>query len=209
MANSGILKAQNIGLNLAEVASCLPWDVPFPPLSKADLQSREVNMLLLVDLDGVTVDFAGGVCEEHNKITGESLEPKDVTDWTLEKFGIEDGTWQKPGFFIGLKPLPGAVEALWDLHQAGHLLWVVTYGMDIDFIEREKSLWVKDHIPFVRGIVFTNKKYLIPGDMLIDDAPEHLEKYPGTTVKINWPYNEGVEADHSFDSLYDAVKTLF
>ena len=165
-------------------------------------------MLYLVDQDGVITMFTPAVCEEHNRLTGENLKPEDIDQWDLRKFGIKDETWQKPGFFASLEPYPGAIEALWDLYQLGHKLWIVTNGMDIPFIEREKAAWVREHIPFIRGIVFTDRKSEVPGDALIDDCPHFLETYPGVTVKINHPYNREVEADYSFDSLMEASKVL-
>lgn len=80
--------------------------------------------------------------------------------------------------------------------------------MDIDFVEEDKRLWVSENIPFVRGLVFTDKKHLLPGDMLIDDCPEYLENYPGTAVKINRPYNKHVKVDYAFDTLAEAIKAV-
>lgn len=165
-------------------------------------------MLYLVDLDEVTVDFLSGVCREHNRITGDNLRPGDITAWELGKFNVSEESWQKPGFFYDLKPFKGAVEALWKMHKWGNRLWVVTNSQGIDFIEEDKAAWVREYIPFVRGIVFTDKKHEIPGDVMIDDCPEYLEKYPGTTIKIRRPYNEGVLADYEFDSLAEVGKAV-
>ena len=165
-------------------------------------------MLLLVDLDGVTVDFHSAVCKAHNELTGDNLQVEDIDQWELETFGIKKTTWQQPGFFYDLDPYPGAVEALWKAQQNGHKLWVVTNAMDIDFVEEDKRLWVSENIPFVRGLVFTDKKHLLPGDMLIDDCPEYLENYPGTAVKINRPYNKHVKVDYAFDTLAEAIKAV-
>jgi 5'(3')-deoxyribonucleotidase len=161
-------------------------------------------MLYLVDMDGVITDFVGAVCEEHN----DNVRPEDITKWDLSEFGIKNETWQKPGFFRNLKPFAGAVETLWKMHQLGDKLWIVTNAMGIDYIEEEKAAWVREHIPFVRGIVFTDQKHTVPGDVLIDDSPEFLNSYPGTTIKINHPYNVDVEADYAFDSLADAAKQI-
>lgn len=165
-------------------------------------------MLLLVDLDGVTVDFTGSVCKAHNKLTGDSLSPDDLDQHDYSKFGIRKTTWQQPGFFYDLEPYPGAVEALWKAQQNGHKLWIVTNSMNVGFVEADKKQWVEENIPFVRGLIFTDKKHLVPGDMLIDDCPEYLENYPGTTVKINRPYNRHVKADYTYDSLAEAIRAV-
>jgi len=165
-------------------------------------------MLILVDLDGVTVDFATTVCEEHNKETGDCLTAEDIDDWELPKFGIKKETWQKPGFFYALKPYDGAIEGLALAHKNGHKLWIVTDAGGVDFVEEDKARWVRENLPFVRGIIFTDQKHELPGDLLIDDAPKYLEAYPGTTVKINRPYNRHVVADYAFDSLAEALKEL-
>lgn len=165
-------------------------------------------MLILVDMDGVITDFTGAVCREHNKETGEDLKPEDITGWELKDFGIKDETWQKPKFFRALDPYAGAIETLWKMQILGHKLWIVTNAMNVEYIEKEKAEWVRENIPFVRGIVFTDKKHELLGDILIDDCPEYLEKYPGTTVKINHPYNKGVKADYTYNSLAEAAEIL-
>ena len=164
-------------------------------------------MLILVDMDGVTCHFVPAVCREYRLATGKNLMPEDVTDWVMGKFGIEREMWQKPGFFRSLEPIKGAIEVLWLLHQNGHKIWIVTDAMGVNFVEKEKAQWVKEHLPFVKGIVFTSEKDKIPGDIIIEDAPHHLEKHPATTIKMKTPYNEGVLADHEVEG-WDEIKAL-
>ena len=161
-------------------------------------------MLFLVDLDGTTVDFVGPLIGAHNKKTGDNLCRKDINKWDLREFGIENETWQVPGFFRNLPLLEGAKEVLWKMYQNGHKIWIVTNGMKIDFIEKDKADWVKENLPFVRGIIFTDKKHELPADgILIDDCPEYLEKFKGTTIKMNTPYNAHVKADYEVDDWQD------
>jgi len=161
-------------------------------------------MLYLVDLDGTVCDFIGPLIERHNEISKDKLCREDINAWDLKKFGIADTTWQTPGFFISLRPLEGAVEVLYKMHQNGDLLWIVTNALDIDFIEEEKATWVREHLPFVRGIIFSDKKYELPADaIMIDDCPEYLEKFTGTTIKMNTPYNSHVKADYAADDWKD------
>lgn len=164
-------------------------------------------MLILADMDGVTCHFVPAVCREYKLATGKDLMPKDITDWDMGKFGVKGEMWQKPGFFRSLEPIEGAVEVLWLLHQHGHKIWIVTDAMDLSFVEKEKAEWVKEYIPFVNGIVFTNQKDKIPGDIIIEDAPHHLERHPATTIKMKHPYNEGVLADHEVEG-WEGVKEI-
>ena len=160
-------------------------------------------MLYIVDMDGTIVDFVGAMVDEHNKISGTNLSKEDIDEWDLTPFGIKTSTWQKPGFFYNLKPFEGAIEVLWKMYQNGNQIWIASDSMGQNFVETDKTKWIEEHIPFVRGVVFTGRKWELPGDILIDDSPEQLEKFSGITIKFNQPYNKHVKADHAVDSWKD------
>lgn len=165
---------------------------------------------LIIDMDGVTCDFVGAVCTEHNKLTGEHLHPTDITDWNMRLFGIDNSTWQKPGFFRQLEPIHGAVEVLYRLHH-DYRLSIATDCMGIDFIQNEKKEWLEQYLPFVEDVYFLSDKSVVPGDLIFDDAPHHLQAFPGITVKMLTPYNTKTPADYTvtnWEKFYFLLKEI-
>jgi 5'(3')-deoxyribonucleotidase len=64
----------------------------------------------------------------------------------------------------------------------------------------------------VDDVYFLSDKSVVPGDLIFDDAPHHLEVYPGITVKMLTPYNEAATADYTvtnWDRFYEVVNKLF
>ena len=143
---------------------------------------------LIIDMDGVTCHFVPKVCREHNKSTGDKLQPKDITAWDMKLFGIKNDTWQKPGFFRDLEPIAGAIETLYKLRH-DYRLTIATDCMGVDFVQDDKKAWLEEHLPFVDDVYFLSDKSVVPGDLLFDDAQHHLESFPGLTVKMITPYN--------------------
>ena len=151
---------------------------------------------LIVDMDGVCCHFVPAVCKEYNKRTGGNLQPDDITDWDMNKFGILKEDWQKKGFFSELDPIPGAVRTLYRLSEEGYRISIATDCMGVDFVQADKSLWIERHLPFVDDVYFLSDKSVVPGDLLFDDAPHHLESgFPGVTVKMVTPYNWRAKSD--------------
>jgi 5'-nucleotidase len=166
---------------------------------------------LIIDMDGVSVQFVPAVCKEHNRLTGDNLYDTDVTDWNMGLFGIERSTWQKPGFFRNLEPMPGAIETL-KLLKPDFRLTIATDCMGVDFVQQEKQEWLQEYLPFVDDVYFLSDKSAVPGDLIFDDAPHHLAVYPGITVKMLTPYNAHTISDYTvtnWDQFYRLVKELF
>ena len=70
-----------------------------------------------------------------------------------------------------------------------------------DCCASEKIRWVRKHFPFfdTSKIIFTRDKYMIKADLLIDDAPEHLEKFPSNKLIIDYPYNKHIDGQRVRD----------
>ena len=57
----------------------------------------------------------------------------------------------------------------------------------------EKRKWVEKHLPFfnIDRIIFTKYKYLLDGDIIVDDCPEHLiNNRCKWKIKFWYPFNE-------------------
>jgi 5'-nucleotidase len=115
----------------------------------------------------------------------------------------------QPGFWESIVPMPYAQEVVFDLYQS-YDIWIATTpyyakGYDTEICMREKKNWLRKFFPFLKEdkIYFEVEKWNLPGDVLIDDKPENLEKFKYTTVKFVHPYNTHVETDFQLKSWLD------
>jgi 5'(3')-deoxyribonucleotidase len=96
-------------------------------------------------------------------------------------------------------PMQGALTYLPDLWKKTYSV-LATYGINDTY--NEKSKWLQKYFPFIdidRELIFVKKKYLIDGDILVDDNASNckkwLERHPnGIAVMLAYPYN--IESEH-------------
>ena len=154
-------------------------------------------MRLIIDMDGVLVDLANPLLAIYNREKGTSIKLEDIIQYDLSIYPGMSDIFKRPGFFRKLKPFPGALEALRELHEAGHEIVIASNHMQIHHIWREKYDWLLDN---VKGVTyspyFTDRKDNLCGDLILDDCPAYLEAFPGITVCMDCPWNRGVEVDH-------------
>lgn len=130
----------------------------------------------------IIVDFDGVMCNMHNKllllynqIYNTNYTTDDITDWVLPKGSREIFT-QTEGFFADLPPIDGAIEGVNELSKK-YEVFFATDAASTPIVAHDKIAWWKshnlDHIP----IVIIGHKYIIDADLIIDDAPHHVEYF--------------------------------
>lgn len=164
-------------------------------------------MRLLVDMDGVVVDYLSAALGCINEVCNTTYTPKDVQSYDLRKLlpdKIKDdfqyllSNWIR---FDELDPIPGSIETLEKLREAGHEIVLVS-AAERDS-HTEKLTWVGQNLPWLtdHDVIFTHQKSLIRGDVLLDDHPRHLMQFHatgGTAVCFDQPYNQsyrGIRAE--------------
>lgn len=157
------------------------------------------KLRIIVDLDCIIVNFFKGLWEAYENKTGEVGNTDLVTEWDIGKFvNDSDALYEcmfTPGFFAGLEPLSGSISALKRLHEAGHEIVIATTPCT-PHSAAEKISWCAEHLPFLdqKKVFIGHSKYMISGDVLIDDNPENAAKFKehqpnALTVTISYPYN--------------------
>lgn len=167
---------------------------------------------LLVDVDGVLIDFTTEFLRIANRLAGTNYVHADVTQWNLQDLpGLPEHSkeiWKEVhrfGFAGSLLPYHGAQEGLEKLKELGDV-YIVTSPLiptmdagPLDgqtfFFERVRSLWEHFRIPAKR-IIFAEAKNLIRGDVFIDDKLLNVVNWSadhpyGMPVLWKQPYNEG------------------
>lgn len=139
-------------------------------------------MIILVDQDNVLADFGQALLDGWKKKYSDkpfvSLEdltehhctqnyPPECTPALKAIYGAE-------GFFYSLSPMPGCIEALKEMADMGHDVFICTSPItEYKNCVSEKYQWVEKHfgMDWTEKLILTKDKTLIKGDMLIDDKP--------------------------------------
>jgi 5'(3')-deoxyribonucleotidase len=107
----------------------------------------------------------------------------------------------QPGFCRNLKPFPGALQGINNLREIADV-YAVTSHMKSETWVYERDAWLAEHLQFERNdIIHAHKKWLVTGDVLIDDKPKHIDQWTkfhknGLGVLWAWPHNLKPGLDH-------------
>jgi 5'-nucleotidase len=158
-------------------------------------------MRLLIDMDGVVANFLEHFCYLFNRRYLRNVQPDSITTFDLSK-SIEGATreecntiFKSPGFFDNLLPVDGAIEALNSLEDKGHEIVFVTSCYTG---HEDKLNWLNRHLDFVPTVVFCNNKYLVKGDILLDDSIDNLEQWAN-----EWVHNHAVCFDAPYNQAWN------
>jgi uncharacterized HAD superfamily protein len=183
-------------------------------------------MGVMVDIDGVLADFVDGFTRLGNEMFGLPVKRNsEQTDWDWTKSGWctseqEGQIWNRISisstFWGGLLPLDNVAaedfERIDELHKEVPLVFVTSRMGETAW--KQTVSWLENHgvrEPLVAIATKGRPKWEICGglgiDTVIEDAPNQLEALGNmfVTVKIAWPYNNGVAADYTVPSIGEAL----
>lgn len=158
---------------------------------------EERRPTILVDVDGVTADLLPAWLAAWNKDQPsiKNVTVDRITKWDLTDVcpGIHD--YLTAELYNKVQPVPGSQLGVRELRKLGRVVFVTSVARDT---AGAKVDWLNRH-GFIRGthgwaddLVMTRNKELIPGDIIIDDYPENLEKasviHDGK-ILVDHPYN--------------------
>jgi len=183
---------------------------------------------LLIDCDGVLLDFEAPGMLVAEKLTGVSVTPEqriaagwDLIDscpeWQAAREPIL-AAWEAEGFCSSLEPIPGAAQFLRDLRSprggtAAEMLrrtvteiFAVTTHMHRSKTwvwEREQSL-DKHFGSLLDGYIHTRHKQNVAGDFFIDDKVANVRKW-----KDKHPTKHGIVFDYHGYSQADHIEDIW
>lgn len=157
---------------------------------------------ILIDLDSTVANLTKSWLCLYNKLYNDNVTLKDIVKWDTHKFTPKAGRdlykLLTPQLFQELDPYEGAIEGVNSILDLGHEVVFVTSapkGTELAKIE-----WVENHFGWAtrKDIIFASKKYLVVGDVFIDDAPHNIiqyrESHPRSIIySIEHPYNKDIK----------------
>ena len=169
--------------------------------------------ILLFDLDGICCNLMKKWLAVYNRDYNDNLRPEDITSWSWDTFvKPECGKriyhyLNRPGFFADLEPIEGCVESLGRLAKICELVVVTASPREA---AGDKIGWVRRHLPMVpRGnIVITQRKDLVRGDFMFDDAPKNLRNHPAIRIMMDYPYNRHFHDCYRVHSWAEAERLI-
>lgn len=172
-------------------------------------------MRIIVDQDEVLAHWVSRVIEWYNRDHETTHEREHIKEYfAMEKVLGENGkdyikfAISIPSLYRDLEEVEGAYDGMKHLHDAGHELIIATaLPPDGAIGYSGKIQWMKRVMPWfdLKNFVAIQRKYLLHGDVLIDDAPHNVESWVGSgrpAILFDAPWNR-----HLDDSKYLRAKS--
>lgn len=155
-------------------------------------------MRILVDMDGVVVDWAAGM-----KIAMRSPEFLDWSRWEILATDATDEhraafaqALRSPRFYRWLTPIDGAVDALRAMSDEHEVFLCSTPDSSNRTCASDKIQWTRAVLgrEWMPRVILTHDKTMVHGDVLIDDKPQVTGAMTPTWEHIlfDQPYNRDV-----------------
>lgn len=139
----------------------------------------------LIDVDEVLGDFQTPAMKAIEEVTGIQIDLSTLNHWDI--FSVvpteEENAkvWAKiaePGFATKIEPTPGAKEFIQELRKMAHVGICTSPCYKSPTWVYERTQWLWDHFGIHEDdIHYTNAKYKVQGDLLLDDRPHHIAKW--------------------------------
>jgi 5'(3')-deoxyribonucleotidase len=142
---------------------------------------------VLVDVDGPLAAFDQAALDTIFAITGRRYALDDIRTWEVFESVEQDNPEVKKqvydrmkgrGGCLGIPVADGAKEGLAKLQELCEVVIVTSpfWGSETWVYEREK--WLVENLGIkAHDIIHARKKFHVAGDVLVDDKPDHIQKW--------------------------------
>lgn len=181
----------------------------------------------MVDCDGILSDFVTPTLELIYLHTGDRHTHEEITQWDVfaatgkkQHEHILTDAVTRGGFCASLPVLAESQDGVEKLRKLGDV-YVVTSPFDAPSWVYERTKWLEKFFGFTKKqIVNTAAKYVVAGDVLIDDSERNLKEWKehmdelgidALPVLLDSPWNRHVDHDgvhrvHNWDTLVESVR---
>lgn len=182
---------------------------------------------VLLDMDDTINYCSEKIWSVYNEKYNDNVNLEDVDIWDISRFAtkMKDPSilFSEPGFFRDLKPMPYAIEFVKKLMK-NYNVYLVTdspEGTGTDAAKHrgfsnpldDKREWVKEYLPFfpISNIIACSQKWLVKGDVLVDDKPSTFKKYRELgrlCILMDAPYNRYIDTKWRVHNLKEAEEMI-
>jgi len=175
------------------------------------------NITVYVDIDNTLNEFQNHFITYVNKLEY-TYDNSKMDSYEIflginhpDKYTIMEKIFNDDTFWLSIPSTEHSYHALHYLYTS-YDTYVVTSPWNKQN-EHLKKVWLSIHFPFVDSnrVLFCHDKWILAGDIIIDDKPEYLEKCKPnmTTIKSVQPYNKHIKADYTLNSWRDIYDIMF
>lgn len=175
---------------------------------------------ILIDMDDTITNFLEEVINEYNKTYGTSHSIDEVTEWVIPS-SFEYGLFsvlELTNILTMITPKLDSIEYINKWIDEGYNVFIVSDCCNRYQSYRDKLKWLKTYIPKfdLSHFIPCKEKYVISGDVLIDDNLDNLEKWSlhnpyGMDLLMTAQHNKGIQDErriYSFEEADDLIKTM-
>ncbi|MED2737320.1 5' nucleotidase, NT5C type [Bacillus toyonensis] len=185
--------------------------------------------IILLDIDDTLNKFGSHFWELNNKLFNEKVDHNLVNEWELDKFSNRGKEvyelFKYPGLFRNIPLKENAKEFVESLGQFAEI-YIVSDSPSGNESKHgngetgfsnpadDKRLWVAENLPSIpkENIIFCSCKWMIEGDILVDDKPETYYKYRERNrdiILIDMPYNRHIDTKWRAKDLKQAKEMIY
>jgi 5'(3')-deoxyribonucleotidase len=154
-------------------------------------------LTIFVDMDDVLADTYGKHIELYNQEHQQELSLAQINSgevWQNVPEVHQESIWQhvhQEGFFRNLKPIKDSIPVMEALSKK-HNVYIATAATQFPNSLKEKCDWLDEHMPFItwQHRIMCGHKFILRGDLLIDDHSYNLERFAGDTLLFDSPHNQ-------------------
>lgn len=156
-----------------------------------------LKVRMIWDVDCVLADMIPAICTTVKQKYNLDLTPQQIDKWDLKKVtGIQTiSDIFDIKMLSTLQPIKPSLQYLQQIWSKTYSV-LATYSMNGTYCA--KCEWVKKYYPFINvdsQLIFIKKKYLLDGDILVDDSKANcikwLQRHPnGIAIMLAYKYNE-------------------
>lgn len=178
-------------------------------------------MRILIDLDDVLNDLARAILFWNNRIHNTNYKYEEISrfTWLPDTFGpqvwlplLTHDFWQDMDYDSeGFEFINWARERNHEIYIVSSSFVNKMLGIKLDdLLDEAYSFSCHNCVAnpvHSEDIIICQNKYLIQGDVLIDDNPDNLSKFPGEKVLFAQPWNKDVK-DYIRTDSWENIKTI-
>lgn len=181
---------------------------------------KNKNFRILIDLDDTITNFLEEVINEYNKTYGTSHSIDEVTEWVIPS-SFEYGLFsvlELTNILTMITPKLDSIEYINKWIDEGYDVFIVSDCCNRYQSYRDKLKWLKTYIPKfdLSHFIPCKEKYVIQGDILIDDNLDNLNKWSlnnpyGHDLLMTAQHNKQIQDErriNSFKEADDYIKTI-